>query len=160
MNRKFKPWDEPPLLLRLKPSPTPYRTRARDRRPVPHQRPGGSHAVPSQTLHSPTELSAFTPSSRRSTSASSTARRPVSPASPEQAQPMKKKQKPRKPRAGNKIANNDFCPHVLALDRLCTWTSPYGLEHDTNFCSLLPEDAVNKTYATLFTSYADNTQSN
>ncbi|KAJ7872628.1 hypothetical protein B0H14DRAFT_3438761 [Mycena olivaceomarginata] len=60
--------------------------------------------------------------------------------------------KARKPRAGCEIENNDFRPHVAALDRLRTWTSPYGLEHDAEFRKLLPPEAVNKTYAALFAS--------
>ncbi|KAJ6458898.1 hypothetical protein DFH09DRAFT_891039, partial [Mycena vulgaris] len=68
--------------------------------------------------------------------------------------------KPRKPRAGCEIANNFLRPHVAALDRLRTWKSPFGMEHDTKVRNLLPEDVVNRTYAALLGAFAVETHSN
>ncbi|KAJ6472920.1 hypothetical protein C8R47DRAFT_939328, partial [Mycena vitilis] len=51
-------------------------------------------------------------------------------------------------------------PHVLAADRLRTWTSPFGLEHDAEFRTQMPEDVVNKTYAALFASFAPGSHTN
>ncbi|KAJ7077208.1 hypothetical protein C8R44DRAFT_896353 [Mycena epipterygia] len=68
--------------------------------------------------------------------------------------------KARKPRAGCEIDNNELRPHVAALDRLRTWTSPYGQEHDAKFRASLPADVVNRTYTTIFASFAPETQSN
>ncbi|KAJ7205152.1 hypothetical protein B0H12DRAFT_1035115, partial [Mycena haematopus] len=50
-------------------------------------------------------------------------------------------------------------PHVLAKDRLRTWSLTFGREHDAEFRRQMPVDAVNKTYATIFAAYAPNTQS-
>ncbi|KAJ7692261.1 hypothetical protein B0H17DRAFT_1200596 [Mycena rosella] len=58
------------------------------------------------------------------------------------------------------IVNNEFRPHVAALDRLRTWNSPYGLEHNSEFRKQFPEEVVNKTYAALFGSFAPETHSN
>ncbi|KAJ7466051.1 hypothetical protein FB451DRAFT_1402456 [Mycena latifolia] len=86
---------------------------------------------------------------------------PLTPAAPLPAVPQPHVvKKPRKPRAGCEIANNELRPHVAALDRLRTWTSPFGIEHDTDFRKQLPADVVNKTYAALFASFAPETHSN
>ncbi|KAJ7651546.1 hypothetical protein DFH06DRAFT_900440, partial [Mycena polygramma] len=68
--------------------------------------------------------------------------------------------KARKPRAGCEINNNEFRPHVAALDRLRVWSSPYAQEHDTLFRSKMPEDVVNRTYAVIAASWAEGSMGN
>jgi hypothetical protein len=63
----------------------------------------------------------------------------------------------RKPKAGCEIANNEFRPHVAALDRLRVWIAPHALEINAAFCASLAEDTVNKTYAVLLGAFAKDT---
>ncbi|KAJ7203473.1 hypothetical protein C8J57DRAFT_1101212 [Mycena rebaudengoi] len=74
--------------------------------------------------------------------------------------PIPAPKKARKPRAGCKIDNNAFRPHVAAVDRLRSWSSPFSLENNAAFRKELLDDAVNKTYAAIFASYAGPMQSN
>ncbi|KAK6984407.1 hypothetical protein R3P38DRAFT_2806594 [Favolaschia claudopus] len=71
--------------------------------------------------------------------------------------PPKKQTAPRKPKEGNEEANNDLRLHVLAADRLRCWSSPFGKENDAKLRQNLPEEVVDKTYATLFASFAPDT---
>jgi hypothetical protein len=132
-------------------------------RVLPSPKPSftASNAVPSTTyrIHTgssrPTELP---PAARRHTPATTLETTPALPTFPSTSQPAKAK--PRKPRAGAEIVNNALRPHVLAEDRLRVWKSPFALEHDAHFRSLVPTEVVNKTYATLLASFAGPTLSN
>lgn len=68
------------------------------------------------------------------------------------------KPKPRKPRAGCEIANNELRPHVLAEDRLRSWSSPFAQEYDTKFRQEFSPEVVEKTYAIIFGAFAEPTQ--
>ena len=45
---------------------------------------------------------------------------------------------PRKPRPDRILAPSPFWPQVMAVDRLFSWRTPYGLSHDTSLLAELP----------------------
>jgi hypothetical protein len=46
--------------------------------------------------------------------------------------------KPRKPRPDRLLAPSPFRPRVMAVDRLLSWRTPYGLSHDQSLLAELP----------------------
>ncbi|KAF7319948.1 hypothetical protein MKEN_00778600 [Mycena kentingensis (nom. inval.)] len=65
----------------------------------------------------------------------------------------------RKPKNGNEIANNELRPHVPAKDRIRLWKTPFAIRADAELRASLPEELVERTYATLHASYAPNSSS-
>ncbi|KAF7324545.1 hypothetical protein MKEN_00495700 [Mycena kentingensis (nom. inval.)] len=65
----------------------------------------------------------------------------------------------RKPKKGNEIANNSLRPHVPAKDRIRLWKTPFAIRADAELRASLPEQLVERTYATLHASYAPNSTS-
>ncbi|KAJ7746813.1 hypothetical protein DFH07DRAFT_962892 [Mycena maculata] len=126
--------------------------------------PGGAAhtpAPPTLWIPFPQPPDVLPPPPRRQRIAPAAPSRPTTPPSTVVAVTgTKKLAKPRKPKAGNEIAYNELRPHVLALGRLRTWMSPFGIEHAAAFRKLMPEEVVNKTYTTLFASFAPKSHSN
>jgi hypothetical protein len=46
--------------------------------------------------------------------------------------------RPRKPRSDRVLASSSFRPRVMAVDRLFSWRTPYGLSHDKSLLAELP----------------------
>jgi hypothetical protein len=66
----------------------------------------------------------------------------------------------RRARPGCEIEANQWCPHVLALDRIRTWSSPYAQARQRHLLAIIPASEFDKAYAAVIGGLAPKTHEN
>jgi hypothetical protein len=67
--------------------------------------------------------------------------------------------KPRKPRSDRLMISSPFRPRVLAVDRIFSWRSPYGLSHDESLLAELPPALVESAKMSIMGALATSSKS-
>jgi hypothetical protein len=67
--------------------------------------------------------------------------------------------KPRKPRPDRILASNSLRPRVMAVDRLFSWRTPYGLSHDESLLAELPPALVESAKMSITGALATSSRS-
>lgn len=67
--------------------------------------------------------------------------------------------RPRKPRPDRILISNSFRPRVMAVDRLFSWHTPYGLSHDESLLAELPPVLVESAKMSIMGALATSSRS-
>jgi hypothetical protein len=67
--------------------------------------------------------------------------------------------KPRKPQPDRVLATSTFRPQVMAVDRIFSWRTPYGLAHDASLLAELPPDLVESAKMSITGALATSSRS-
>ena len=67
--------------------------------------------------------------------------------------------KPRKPRSDRILASSSFRPQVMAVDRIFSWRTPYGISHDESLLAELPPALVESAKMSITGALAMSTRS-
>ena len=67
--------------------------------------------------------------------------------------------RPRKPRPDRVLVPNSFRPRVMAVDRLFSWHTPYGLSHDASLLTELPPVLVESAKMSITGAFATSSKS-
>lgn len=79
----------------------------------------------------------------------------ITTSSPSLTQPRK----PRKPRPDRILASSPYRPRVMAVDRLFSWRTPYGISHDESLLAVLPPALVDLAKMSITGAFAVSTRS-
>ncbi|KAH9852264.1 hypothetical protein C2E23DRAFT_730943 [Lenzites betulinus] len=70
------------------------------------------------------------------------------------------RRKPRRPLPQNVVATSPLRPFVLADERLCEWSTPYGERYRQHVSSVIPAAASAKIFTLIMTSFEPRTRKN